>query len=113
MKKIIYFLLFLCAFFLEINVAAEGKVIEKNNGFYFQAISTLALGSGVVTYIVDTKAQLCYADYYNEGVLIVPCANLRKRTEWQSVITWIDSNKDAQQDAPAERATGDSGGKVK
>jgi hypothetical protein len=45
-------------------------------------------------YFVDTKAQICLALYVignGAGSTTIDCASLKRRPEWQPIITWVDA----------------------
>ncbi len=51
------------------------------NGFF---VSKVDLDGRIVkTYLVDSRAQLCF---YSDQV--IPCENLQLREEWKDIISW-------------------------
>jgi len=51
-------------------------------GFYYSSTSDYV-------YFADTLAQLCFAKLAGmEGIVSIPCKNLKKRPEWEKIITW-------------------------
>jgi len=42
-------------------------------------------------YLVDTKAELCFAGLWPRGGLTeFDCKSLVKRDEWKKIIVWVD-----------------------
>ncbi|BBM03914.1 hypothetical protein GL2_39880 [Microbulbifer sp. GL-2] len=61
------------------------KIKERSNGMYTQQIH-----QGYI-YLVDTKAELCFAGLWPRGGLTeFDCKNLAKRDEWKKIIVWVD-----------------------
>lgn len=51
-------------------------------GFYYSNTSDYV-------YFADTVAQLCFARLAGlDGIATIPCKNLKKRPEWEKIITW-------------------------
>lgn len=64
-------------------VIAKGlpEVTALRNGFY---VSTVDLDGRIVkSYMVDTRAQLCF---FSDRA--IPCENLKLRDEWKDIISW-------------------------
>ena len=62
---------------------AEDRVIQGKDGI---SHALYDFGGYRIAYIVDTVAQLCFADH--EGLVQISCQDLAKRDEWKPVITW-------------------------
>jgi hypothetical protein len=75
------------------NVEALGEPYDSGDGIYLLPYAS----NGAVTYQVDTVSQICFVLWYNRskptleigGIATIPCANLAKRSEWKSIITWV------------------------
>lgn len=64
------------------------EVTALRNGFY---VSTVDLdGRMVKSYMVDTRAQLCF---FSDRA--IPCENLKLRDEWKDIISWTADQGDA------------------
>lgn len=73
--------------------AKQPPVADRGAGFYEQEWA--GDWPGHVAYYVDSVARLCFAsrtrtikDGGGITMIAIPCSNLRRRPEWQSIITW-------------------------
>lgn len=84
----------LCSIILVLSVfiisssakAKENKVRDLKDGWYNQPWP-----KSKVIYVVDTKAQLCFAYYAGgrgAGVTLISCEKLKRRDTWKKIITW-------------------------
>ena len=74
-----------CAVLAALDSAAVAEdlpaVTALRNGFY---VSIIDLDGRIVkSYMVDTRAQLCF---FSDRA--IPCENLKLREEWKDIISW-------------------------
>lgn len=65
--------------------AATPRVDERISNVFLQNFRNEGY-----SYVVDPYAQLCFVITHNGGVTEIDCAALKRRSEWQPVIYWIE-----------------------
>ncbi len=66
------------------NIVLAEEIEEGSKGMYQQELD---VDRGHISYIVDTKTQLCFMSY--GGTTKIPCVSLVKRPEWKKYISWL------------------------
>ena len=74
----------LIPFLIFSNFALAEEIEEGSKGVYQQELD---VDRGNISYIVDTKTQLCFMSY--GGTTNIPCKALVKRPEWKKYISWL------------------------
>jgi hypothetical protein len=83
-KTTITFISFLLFFTVSGYCAEKSPEVKKLSNSWYSA--SIYSNSIYFFYEVDTKAQLCFISSQEKNP--IPCSNLKKRPEWNDIITW-------------------------